>query len=135
MNVVTQALSAIVSPLASVFNKRTDRKIQKDSIRGKLSQVKQEDATNITLTDAEWETVGQSLQGETWKDEYVTIIITSPLVLILVGSIVAAFTEDTRLLDGVAAGLTSLAALGVDMGFLMNAVVFAAVGLKVWRNG
>ena len=132
---IKKLASALISPIASIFNKRTDRKIQKDAIKGKVNLAKQQDATNITLTDSEWETVGQSLQSETWKDEYVTLIITSPLVLILTGSIVASFTEDTRLLEGVAAGLQSLAALGVDMGFLMNAVVFAAVGLKVWRNG
>ena len=130
---IGEILKAVVSPVAGVFNKRTDRKIQKDAIKGKQQLAKQQDATQITLTDAEWETVGQSLQDTTWKDEYVTILITSPLALILAGGVIQGFTGDSRLLNGVTTGLHALSTMGVDMGTLMTAVVFAAIGLKLWR--
>ena len=50
---------------------RHNPQFNRDTIKGKLAQSKQSDGTAITLTDAEWETVGQSMSDKSWKDEYV----------------------------------------------------------------
>lgn len=134
MNWLTSIASSVIAPVAGIFNKREERKQTKVLAEAKLSQAKLEGKTSVTLTDAEWESISVSKQNESWKDEYVTLVITSPIVLLLVGSIWLAFTGDARLLDGVTKGIEELKTIGVNMGLLMEAVVFAAIGLKLWRS-
>jgi len=132
---VTAVLGVLASPVTNLVGKWIERRAAKDGLKSKAVMAKQSDSTNITLTDAEWETVNSQNADGTWKDEYVTIIITAPLVGILGGAVTLAFTGDARLLDGTIAGLTALQALDIDMSFLMNAVVLSAIGLKMWRKG
>jgi hypothetical protein len=134
MTSFSNIISGIVKPVSDMYNKRQDRKIQKDAGKSKLAQAKQQGETDITLTDAEWEAIAADKQGETWKDEYVTIIITSPIVLILVGAVWGGYTGDFIILTETVKGIKELKATGVDMGYLMNTVVLAAVGLKAWRG-
>ena len=122
-----------VSAVGGYFNKRQDIKKAKVSAEAKLALKKETGDQSIALTDAEWEAISARGLGVTWKDEYVTLIITAPIVLILGGAVWQAFTGDQRLLDGVLEGISRLAALGLDWGTLTLAVVLAAIGLKVWR--
>lgn len=128
------ALSVLVKPLTAVYETYIDRKKTKDSLKSKAALAKQADATNVTLTDAEWELASKQLEQDSWKDEYVTLVITSPLLGILGGSVYHAFTADDRLLQGVLSGIEAIGTLGIDMGVLMEIVVLAAVGLKIWRK-
>lgn len=131
---IAKFLSSLIAPVAGIFQAKEERKTIAEVARGKIAQSKLDSETNVQLTDAEWESLTAGGLGESWKDEYVTLVITSPLLLIMGGSIYQAFTGDDRLLVGINLALGSLTALNVDMGFLMSAVVMAAVGLKVWRG-
>ena len=132
-NIFTDALGAIVSPIANVFIKKEERKTTKIQAEGKLALAKSNNEKEITLTDQEWESISASKQDTTWKDEYVTIIGTSPYPLILVGAILAAFGKP-ELLTGVTAAIAQLNAVGVDVGHIVEVVVYAALGLKLWRG-
>lgn len=134
MSIFTNPIATVVSAVSSAYKKREDRKINKQSGDAKLSQMKQGDATSVTLTDAEGEAVMAANADGTWKDEYVTIVITAPIAIIIAGAVYFAFSGDDRLIN---AGIDSIKALteaGIDMGFLMQAVVLSAIGLKVWRG-
>jgi hypothetical protein len=130
---IKAVVSGIAKPFVEGYKANQTRKQAKETGKAKLAQAKLQSDTQVTLTDAEWEAINASKQDSTWKDEYVTIVVTAPLVGILAGGVVLAFTGDSRLLDGVNTGLQALAQAGVDMGELMYAVVLAAIGLKVWR--
>ena len=132
MSVVKDIVGGLVSPITGWLTKRTERKQNKDTIKGKVVQQKQGDETQITLSDGEWETVGQSMQDRTWKDEYVTVSLVSIFNLYIVGGIAAAFGKP-QILDGVSMAITALTEAGVDLGFLLTAVVLAAIGMKIWR--
>lgn len=134
MSWITRILGVIATPITNLTGKYIDRKINQDAIKGKARLAKQSDATQITLTDSEWETVSKQLEADSWKDEYVTIIVTAPLVMILMGGLLIAYAGDPRLMEGTLAAIKALKELGVDMGQLMYAVVLAAVGLKLWRK-
>lgn len=133
MNILS-IVAGLISPVTEIFKKREERRLLKESAAGKLAAAKQKGEQDVTLTDAEWESLSVNKQDSTWKDEYVTVVVTSPMVLILLGGIYGAFSGDMRLIEGTIAGVTALAALNVDMGELMLAVVLAAIGLKVWRG-
>lgn len=127
-------IGAIIGGVTGFLNKRQDRKMAESSAQAKLVQSKQDNNAAIQFSDSEWEALSKRGENESWKDEYVTIIITLPIPLILIGAIAAAFTGDTKLLEGVNTGIANLAALGLNMGELMYIVVLAAVGIKGFKS-
>ena len=134
VSAVTGLLGGIAKPVAGVLNKRTERRQAKESGAAKLALAKQNGATEVTLTDAEWEAQSVKVNADSWKDEYVTIVVTSPIVLVVVGAVAAAFGEP-RVLEGAKAGAQILTSdLGLDFSALAYAVILAAIGLKVWRQ-
>lgn len=133
-SVIKNVASGLVEPVANVFTKREERKQAAESADAKIKLAKVNGDKEITLTDAEWEAKSIDSNANTWKDEYLTIVVTSPIVLFLIGGVWLAFTGDSRLLDGTISGINAIAGTGVDMGWLMNAVVLAGVGLKVHRT-
>jgi len=134
LNPIKAVVDAVASPVKSVLNKRETTKQHHQQAKAKYEQAKLSSKTHVTLTDAEWEALSKVNENQTWKDEYATIIVTFPLLCIMVGGIYLAFTGDSRLLDGTNIAMERLASAGVDIGFLMNTVVLAAVGMKVWRQ-
>jgi hypothetical protein len=134
MNIIKDIAGALVKPVADVFKVKEERKRTKEVAQAKITQAKINGEQNITLTDAEWESLSVTANKDSWKDEYLTIIITSPIVGLLAGGVYFAFTGDVRLLEGFNRGIAALKETGVDLGYLMSAVVLAGVGLKVWRS-
>lgn len=126
-------VGAIVTPVAKIFEVREQRKNNQATAQGKLALAKETGKQDIILTDAEGEAIMASNMANSWKDEYVTLIITLPIPLILLGALWDAFTEDSRVLEGTAAGLKALEELGMDYNFVLTAVVLSAIGLKMWR--
>ena len=67
-------LKAIVAPVAGIFNKRTERKI----IEAKLE-------SGEILTREETMRTEAMMRSGSWKDEYVLLLISSPIVVMLIG--------------------------------------------------
>tara|TARA_R110000772_G_scaffold2839_1_gene10312 strand:+ start:25262 stop:25666 length:405 start_codon:yes stop_codon:yes gene_type:complete len=124
----------VIGGVTGFFTRKQERKMAESSAKSKLMQSKQDGTQTIQLNDSEWEALSKKAEDGTWKDEYVTIIITMPIPLIMLGAIVAAFTGNTQLLDGVNQGIVNLTALGLDMGELMWVVVLAAVSVKGYKS-
>ena len=51
------------------------------------------------MSKAEWELVSKKVEGESWKDEYVTVLITSPIIVMFLGCLAAPFGV-TGILEG-----------------------------------
>jgi hypothetical protein len=124
----------IIGSIAGVFTKKEQTKQIKTSAESKLATAKANGETEITLSDAEWETVVAKGMASSWKDEYVTVVVTLPYPMLLAGGVWLAFTGDDRLMEGTILGISALTEAGVDVGFMMTAVITAAVGLKIWRS-
>ena len=127
-------ISSAIDGIVNIFQAKQDRKKAVESAQSKLSLAKQSDSTSITLTDAEGEAILAEKTDSTWKDEYVTIIITAPIALVIMGTVYFAFSQDDRLLISGVESIKALEATGIDMGFMMETVVLSAVGLKIWRK-
>lgn len=124
------AVGGIVKPIANIFVKKSERKQAIKTAQAKILQAQVEGQNEITLQDREWEAIMAQKTDSTWKDEYVTVIITSPIIGLIAGAVWTAFTGDTTLLTGTKDALVALKQAGIDMGVLMQVVVYAAVGLK-----
>ena len=99
------------------------------NIFGKYQERKAKEAE----AKAAWEAAAGRSMEDGWKDEYVTVIITFPLLQIFIGNLVAIwFPEKGDAI--VAANAASLEQIGYLMetpyGEIMVIVVLAAVGIK-----
>ena len=108
-----QFAKLLIGPISSWFAGRKDTK----------------DKT-LAATQA-WEaSMGRSMENG-WKDEYVTVVVTLPLVQSFVGNLVYAITGKSQILDAQALFMADLGAMmETPYGDLMLVVVLAAVGIK-----
>lgn len=113
--------------------KKKEKEIIKIRAQAKLDQAREQGNQDVTLTDAEWESIAVSKSDSTWKDEYVTIVFTAPIVVLLFGSMASSYGTDISLVDATLEGVRALKELGIDFGTTTYAIVLAAIGLKVWR--
>ena len=130
---LAKVVPGVVSSVSDVFTKKEETKQIKKTAETKLASAKLNNEASVTLSDAEWESITASGMDKTWKDEYITVIVTMPFPMLIAGGVMLAFTGDDRLMNGTVDGINALTAAGVDVGFMMTAVITAAVGLKVWR--
>lgn len=127
-------LSSAIDGVVGIFKSKQQRKANAEQAELKLKQTKLSGEHEVTLTDAEGEALlAQGLEGS-WKDEYVTVLVTSPYALLVLGAISLAVFNDSRLLDAAILAIGNLEKVGVDIDFLFKAVVLSAIGLKVWRG-
>jgi hypothetical protein len=130
---IPQLITGLFAPVANIFAAREARKAAKEQATAKLLAAKSAGALSVELNKDEYEMLATSGLNHTWKDEYATVSILSIFNLIVLGGVLAAFGAPS-LLEGVGVAVTALHELGVDVGFLLEAVVLAAVGLSVWKR-
>jgi hypothetical protein len=123
-------VGAIANPVSQAYQTNQKRKQSAESAKAKISLAKQTNDYKLELNEDEWESLSKQSENGTWKDEYVTIIITSPFVLLFVASIVSGFTGDMTYLKAVNLGIQNLKELGIKLDDLMYVVVLAAVSIK-----
>ena len=119
-----------IDAISGYQQKKKEKEIIKVQAHAKLELAKQKGKTEITLKDAEWEAISVSKSDGTWKDEYVTLVVTWPLIGVLLGTMWQAFTGDDTILKGTLDGVKELKNLGMDFGLLMSMVVGAAISIK-----
>lgn len=132
-NWIGEVIAGILKPIGNIFEAREARKAARESARAKLRTAQQETDAKLDLNDQELEQIMAAAKKDTWLDEYVTISLVSILNGVVGGAIAAAFGY-TQILEGIALAVTTLVQMGVDVGFLMEAVILAAAGLVVWRK-
>jgi hypothetical protein len=126
-------LAPLVSPIAKIFEKKQDRKIALDSIKGKLAQAKQDSSTNVLLSKAEWELAGQKLQDGTWKDEFVTLVVFAPFITALLGAVLSVFGMP-ELSIASAEMMTQIGGMNIDYGNLLYITALAGLGLRAIKG-
>ena len=85
-------------------------------------------------TLADWELEAIRASKGSWKDEYLTLILSSPIALQVVGSIVYQFTEDTRLLDSANQIYDAFHRVGLDYTQVMLLIIGASFGVHINRT-
>lgn len=133
--VVGSIATSVLSPVADVLNKRTDRKQQLEAARGKIALAKQSGDHEVTLTDAQWELLAIEGTNNSWKDEYLTILITSPIIMAQLAAVADWHGTEKPASEIVRMMMDNLTSgLGLDYAVIATAVVFAGIGLKYWRR-
>lgn len=131
---LSDVIGGIVKPVANVFTAKERTKQAAKEIDGAISLAKQQGQTSITINDQQWEAINAANSGDTWKDEYVTVVCTTPYILITIGCLLVAFGQSDAMLNGALNAIKEMKNQGIDAGHLCEIVVYAAVSLKVWRG-
>lgn len=102
--------------------------LAKDFVKGKADEKKaiQQRKIQAIQNDADWESKMADASANSWKDEYLTIILTIPLIA--VGYAVA--TGDTSVIDRVHEGFAALERLPEWYQYLLFLACSAAFGIK-----
>jgi len=133
MKILTDIFAGLIKPVTDLLAKRQERKMAKETAQAKITQARDTNATSVEMKDQEWEAIAVSMTKESWKDEYATVSVLSLLNLIIIGGVLAAFGYP-QVLTGVGVSLQALVVMGVDIGWLMELVIMAAVGLHIYRK-
>ena len=121
---------AIVAPLATIFTSWNDRKKAKETATSKLKMARQNNDYSLSLTEQEWEAIGKRAEGDGWKDDWVTIIITLPLLVIFLAAIYSAYSGDPLMINSVNEGVKAIKSLLPNFHTVLEIVVYAAVSIK-----
>ena len=102
--------------------------LAKDFVKGKAEEKKaiQQRKIQAIQNDSDWENKMAEASSSSWKDEYLTIILTIPLIA--VGYAVA--TGDTSVIDRVHEGFAALERLPEWYQYLLFLACSAAFGIK-----
>jgi hypothetical protein len=127
VSIISGIASSVVSPIANVFTKRNDNKT-KVKVRNIDRLANAEDKV------AEWEAIQAEGGGSSWKDEYITIIITIPIPIIFFAVMYSVISGDPSIAEGARAGVEALKMLVPNYQELLYVVALAAVGIKAFKR-
>ena len=111
---------ALISPIAEIAGSWVKGKVEEQ-------KVKQEVKLEKLRTGADWEARMADATASSWKDEYLILVLTSPLWFIGYGVAV----DNPEIIDRVQKAFATLADLPEYYQFLLYAAVLASFGLKV----
>ena len=123
-------LNVLLGPVTSLWEGYQERKAAKQNLKAKLTGQKLDNEARAGFNDQEWEMLGKSQSAESWTDEYVTVIITLPLVLVFVCTFIAILFAKPELLEASDAAIASVKVLLPSYDEILEIVVLAAVGIK-----
>ena len=130
---MNKIIEMALGPVIDLFKARSERKAAQANAVAKLRQSRSDNEAKVEFTDQEWEAIAAAALDKTWRDEYVTVSVLSVFNIIVIGGILSAFGYP-QVLTGIGTAVQALTQVGVDVGFLLKAVVLAGVGLSVWRK-
>lgn len=126
-------VSGILKPASDAYGKHVDRKSANEGAKSKLRQAKVDGKKELALSRLEIEMLSKRMEGGTWRDEYVTVIGTMPLILIFGASIADAFGAP-QVMVGVNNALTTLHEMGVPLGDIMLWTILAGLGIRTLKR-
>jgi hypothetical protein len=127
MKLLADIASGLVSPITNLFAKRNENK----------TKVKQQQIQRLMNSDdkeAEWEAIQAEGGNNSWKDEYITVIISFPVPVIFIAVFFSVVFGDPIYAQGAKAGVDAIKELLPNYEDLLMAVCLAAIGIKAFKK-
>jgi hypothetical protein len=112
-------LKLLIGPITDMVGSYMNNKAEE-------KQAKHQAKMNVIQNDADWEAKMADASAASWKDEYLVILLTSPVIAIMYG----AMTDDPQLIERVQFGLQTLELLPDWFSYLLAVAVTASFGVK-----
>ena len=127
LKIISGFVSGLVSPITNHFTKKNDNK----------TKVKQQQIQRLMNSDdkeAEWEAIQAESGNNSWKDEWITLIITLPIPVIFVSVILSVLFENPLIAEAAKQGVTAIKELVPNYAELLYIVCLAAIGIKAIKR-
>ena len=119
--------SGLISPITNHFTTKNNNKT-------KVKQQQIQRLMNADDKEAEWEAIQAESGNNSWKDEWITLIITLPIPVIFISVILSVLFENPLIADAAKAGVTAIKELVPNYAELLYIVCLAAIGIKALRK-
>ena len=119
-------IKAIFAPIAEgvtkVMTTRSETKVAMRKIK-----------SGEVLTALELQLVTKKMEAGTWKDEYITLVVTAPMVVMMVGAITA---PDVTLFEASQIMMKQFNLLDTDAGYgeILLLTIGAGLGLRLFKK-
>ena len=127
-------ISMVVSAVSGFFGKREDRKAMEKSIDGKIAMQKQGGDTQVVFNEQEIDAISKRNEGETWKDEYITIVMTMPLVVLFFSVFIGVLFGKPELIDAAIKANAAVKELIPNYQELLGFTITAGLGLRAYKK-
>jgi len=119
--------SGLVSPITNHFTKKNDNKT-------KVMQQQIQRVMNADDKQAEWESIQAESGNNSWKDEWITLIITLPIPIIFFSVILSVMLDNPLIAEAAKSGVTAIKELVPNYAELLYIVCLAAIGIKAFKK-
>jgi hypothetical protein len=123
-------IAPITDTITSLYTSYNDRKKAKESASAKLAYMRETGDQQVQFTDQEWEAISKRSESSTWKDEYVTLIISFPLIVLYSCVFLTVFTGNEIYALAAQQANDELIKILPNYQEILAAVVLAAIGIK-----
>ena len=127
MKWLSDLASGLVSPITNHFTKKNDNK-------AKVKQQQIQRLMNADDKEAEWESIQAESGNSSWKDEYITVIISFPVPTIFIAVFVSVITGNAIYAEAANSGIEAVKNLLPNYEDLLMAVCLAAIGIKAFKK-
>ena len=120
-------VSGLVSPITNHFTTKNNNK----------TRVKQQQIQRLMNSDdkeAEWEAIQAESGNNSWKDEWITLIITLPIPVIFISVILSVMLDNPLIAEAAKAGTAAIKELVPNYAELLYIVCLAAIGIKAFKK-
>lgn len=124
---LSNLVSGLVSPITNHLTKRSDNK----------TRIKQQKIQRLMDADdkhSEWENIQAEGNGDSWKDEWITLIITLPIPVIFVSVILSVLLENPLIAEAANQGVEAIKLLVPNYAELLYIVCLAGIGIKAFKK-
>jgi hypothetical protein len=127
MKWLSDLASGLVSPITNHFTKKNENK-------AKVKQQQIQRLMNADDKEAEWESIQAESGNSSWKDEYITVIISFPVPTIFIAVFVSVITGNAIYAEAANSGIEAVKNLLPNYEDLLMAVCLAAIGIKAFKK-
>ena len=127
-------IAAIASAVGGFFGKREERKTMEKQIDGKIAMQKQGGETQVIFNEQEIDIIAKRNENNTWKDEYLTLVMTSPVLTTFFGVFLGILLNRPEIIDAVTASNKALLELVPNYQEYLGATIFAGLGLRAFKK-
>ena len=125
---------AVAQVVGGMFGKREERKSLEKSIDGKLALQKDGNTTQVVFNEQEIDAISKRNEGKSWKDEYLTIVMTMPLITTFFGVLASVFLNKPEIMEAVTASNEAIKQLVPNYQELLGATIVAGLGLRAYKQ-
>ena len=126
----------VVEAVSGHYAAKNELKQTKVTAQAKIAMAKADTASKLELSGAELQTLRVAEMGQTWKDEYVVLLVTSPMLAMIIGTLVdpilLAVGSEYSIFAAGERMLKVLTGIEGEYAWVFHGVVVSCLGLREW---